>query len=460
VKAALAIIATLLLGTCSLPPSVLDQVMRSGELRVVTRNLPSAYYLGAAGPQGPEFDLASRLAAELGVSLYIYSVPNVADVVRELKSGRAQIAAAGLTRGVLLPAGTGFGPPYQQVKEHLIFRQDESRPRTLVQANEGHIEVVAGSGHAATLEQLRTRYPNLAWVENPLAETEELLYRLSRREFDYTIADSNEFAIGRSFHPEIRVAFDLSGGKSLAWAVDTRDPSLLQRITAFYASLKAEGRLAAILETYYGGTERFDYIQSKVFIEHIETRLPQYRHWFREAATEIGVDWRLLAAVGYQESHWNPTATSPTGVRGLMMLTEETARTLGVPDRLDARASIFGGARYFLQVRSLIPKRILEPDRTWLSLAAYNVGIGHIEDARILTQLHGKNPDAWADVREHLPLLTQSKWYTRVKRGYARGWEPVRFVDNIRGYMDILDWVAADSGPPAEREITAADAPK
>ena len=143
-----------------------------------------------------------------------------------------------------------------------------------------------------------------------------------------------------------------------------------------------------------------------------------------------------------------------------MMLTEETARTLGVSDRLDARASIFGGARYFLEVRNLIPKRILEPDRTWLSLAAYNVGIGHIEDARILTQLHGKNPDAWADVREHLPLLTQSKWYTRVKRGYARGWEPVRFVDNIRGYMDILDWVAADSGPPSEREITAADAPK
>jgi len=460
VKAALAIIATLLLGTCSVPPSVLDEVIQSGELRVVTRNLPSAYYLGAAGPQGPEFDLASRLAAELGVNLYMYSVPTVTDVVRELKSGRAHIAAAGLTRGVPLPLGTGFGPPYQQVKEHLIFRQNESRPRTLTQANAGHIEVVSGSGHAATLEQLRARYPNLSWVENPLAETEELLYRLSRREFDYTIADSNEFAIGRSFHPEIRIAFDLSGGKSLAWAVNTRDPSLLQRITAYYASLKAEGRLAAILDSYYSSTERFDYIQSRVFIEHIETRLPQYRHWFKEAAAEIGVDWRLLAAMGYQESHWNPAATSHTGVRGLMMLTEDTARTLGVADRLDARSSIFGGARYFLQVRNLIPRRVLEPDRTWMSLAAYNVGIGHIEVARVLTQMHGKNPDAWDDVREHLPLLTQSKWYSRVKRGYARGWEPVRFVDNIRSYMDILDWVAADSGPPAEREITAADTPR
>jgi membrane-bound lytic murein transglycosylase F len=453
-KVAIAIIAALLLGTCSQPPSVLEQIMRSGELRVVTRNLPSAYYLGASGPQGPEYDLASRFAAELGVRLFIYSVPNVGDALKELESRRAHIAAAGLTRGLRLPVETGFGPPYQQVKEHLIYRQREPRPRDIGQANEGHIEVIAGSSHAATLEQLRLRHPQLSWVENPAAETEELLFRLSRREFDYTVADSNEFAIGRAFHPEIRIAFDLSDGKPLAWAVDARDPSLLRRVTAFYSSLKAEGRLASILDTYYAGSERFDYIQARVFMEHIDTRLPQYRHWFKEAAAEVGVDWRLLAAVGYQESHWDPLATSPTGVRGLMMLTEETARSLDVADRLDPRAAIFGGARYFVLIRNQIPKRILEPDRTWFTLAAYNVGMGHLEDARILTQIHGKNPDSWSDVREHLPLLTQSKWYARVKRGYARGWEPVRFVDNIRSYIDILDWVATDSGPPAQRDVS------
>jgi len=453
-RAVLAIIATLLLGTCSQPPTVLEQIIQAGELRVVTRNMPSAYYLGASGPQGPEFDLASRFAAELGVKLFIYSVPNVGDVLRELESHRAHIAAAGLTRSVRLPPQTGFGPAYQQVREHLIYRQGVPRARSLAQAIDSHIEVVAGSSHEATLEQLRIGLPNLSWVENPSAETEELLYRLSRREFDYTVADSNEFAIGRAFHPDIRIALNLSSGKSLAWAVDARDTSLLRRVTAFYASLKAEGRLASILDTYYAGTDRFDYIQSRVFIDDVAMRLPQYRQWFREAADQVGVDWRLLAAIGYQESHWVPTATSGTGVRGLMMLTEETARALGVPDRLDPRASIFGGAQYFVRMRNQIPNRILEPDRTWMTLAAYNVGIGHLEDARILTQMHGHNPDSWDDVRDHLPLLTQTKWYTQVKRGYARGWEPVRFVENIRGYIDILDWVAADSGPPANRTVS------
>lgn len=454
-KALLAIAASLFLATCSQPPSVLEQILRSGELRVVTRNLPSAYYLGAAGPQGPEFDLAQRFAASLGVRLYIYSVPNSADVLRELEARRAHIAAAGLTRGQSLPEAVAYGPPYQQVREHLIFRMGASRPPGVRSAAAGHIEVVAGSSHAQTLQSYRLRYPELAWVENPNSETEELLYRLSKREFDYTIADSNEFAISRAFHPEIRIAFDLNSGKPLAWALDARDTSLLNRVTAYFAGIRADGTLTDILNAYYANREQFDYIQSRDFIEHIETRLPRYSHWFKEAAEAVGVDWRLLAAIGYQESHWDPSATSFTGVQGLMMLTEETAQQLDISDRTDPRSSIFGGARYFARIRARIPARIPEPDRTWFSLAAYNVGIGHLEDARILTQLHGKNPDSWADVREHLPLLTQEKWYTRVKRGYARGWEPVRFVENIRGYRDILDWVASDTGRPAERNTSS-----
>ena len=456
-KITLAIIATLLLGTCSRPPTVLDQILEAGVINVVTRNSPSAYYLGVDGPMGPEYDLALEFAAHLGVGLYIYSVPSIADVMAELESGRAQIAAAGLTRGQTAPAHVAYGPAYQRVREHLIYRMGTPRPQTLSAATAGHIEVASASAHAATLTHLRLEEPSLTWVENPNTATEDLLYRLAQGRLDYTIADTNEFGINRTFHPDIRIAFDLTPGKSVAWALDARDDSLLERVSAFFAALKAENRLAQILDRYYGRTERFDYVRARDFMQHIETRLPRYRHWFREAAGQVGVDWRLLAAIGYQESHWNPHAVSPTGVRGLMMLTQGTASQLGIRDRDDPRESIFGGARYFVRVRDKIPRRISEPDRTWFALAAYNVGFGHLEDARIITEIHGRDPDRWDDVREYLPLLAQERWYTRVKHGYARGWEPVRYVAAVRGYMQILDWVAAEAWETTARAAGAPD---
>jgi membrane-bound lytic murein transglycosylase F len=391
------------------------------------------------------------------VSLYIYSVPTVADVIRELARGRAHIAAAGLTRGQTLPEHVNFGPPYQQVKEHLIYRMSDPRPHDIREANEGHIEIAANSAHQAVLEQQELNYPPLAWVENTGTETEELLFRLSQGEFDYTVADSNEFSISRTFHPNIRIALDLSEGKAIAWAMDGRDSTLINRVTAYFAAIRAEGLLKRILDRYYDQAERFDYVRARDFMEHIHVRLPHYREWFRQAATKNGIDWRLLAAIGYQESQWDANATSPTGVRGLMMLTEDTARSLNVADRLNPRDSIFGGAGYFVDVRSKVPPRITEPDRSWFALAAYNVGFGHLEDARIITQAQGKNPDKWDDVREYLPYLTQEKWYTKTRNGYARGFEPVRFVENVRSYLAILEWVASDTGPSAGRleETTA-----
>jgi membrane-bound lytic murein transglycosylase F len=123
-----------------------------------------------------------------------------------------------------------------------------------------------------------------------------------------------------------------------------------------------------------------------------------------------------------------------------MMLTSDTAEAMGIADRTNPQQSITAGARYFAEVRDKIPERIPEPDRTWLTLAAYNVGFGHLEDARIIAQSRGKNPDSWADVREQLPLLGEERWYTAAKRGYARGWEPVQFVDRVQRFLTLLEW--------------------
>jgi membrane-bound lytic murein transglycosylase F len=194
-----------------------------------------------------------------------------------------------------------------------------------------------------------------------------------------------------------------------------------------------------------GDTRPFAYEESREFQGHVADRLPQFRAWFEEAAVHSGIDWRLLAAVGYQESKWDPRAASSEGAVGVMMLTADTAQAMGIKDRTNPEQSIAAGARYLAQVREMIPERIAEPDRTWLTVAAYNVGFGHLEDARIIAQSRGKNPDSWADVREQLPLLAQQRWHDRAKRGYARGWEPVQFVDRIQRYLTLLEWQPGES---------------
>ena len=189
------------------------------------------------------------------------------------------------------------------------------------------------------------------------------------------------------------------------------------------------------------------------FREHMQSRLPKYLPLFQQAAEEHLIDWRLLAAIGYQESHWLEHATSPTGVKGIMMLTNGTAAQLKVTDRTNPAQSIAGGARYFRQRMAKISSRILEPDRTWMALASYNVGFGHLEDARILTQSRGENPDKWLDVKKNLPLLSEKQWYSRTKYGYARGNEPVRYVENVRSYYDLLVWLTTED--PIEKNTMA-----
>ncbi|MGD9387366.1 MAG: membrane-bound lytic murein transglycosylase MltF [Gammaproteobacteria bacterium] len=440
------IVLGLFLVTCSPPLTQLQQVERDGVLRVVTRNAPTTYYIGAEGPVGPEYELATGFAEFLGVDLEIYTVDSLAQVLPEVIAGRAQLAAAGLTVTPAREQEVSFGPVYRRVTQQLVYRRGSWRPRDLEQLVGGRLEVVAGSSYVDTLEELRLTLPGLTWLENPTAETQELLAEVANGTIDYTVADSTAVLVNRYFHPDIRTAMDISESQPIAWAFRAGDDrSLLDRAEAYFAEAAANGRIAEIMERYYGHTDRFDYVGSRTFLRHVESRLPQYEAWFREAAVEHGFDWRLLAALAYQESHWNPRAVSPTGVRGLMMLTRDTAAAMGVADRNDPEQSIRGGAAYLRRVIGKIPERIPEPDRTWMALAGYNVGFGHLEDARRITETRGLDPDRWAHVRDSLPLLTQERWYQRVRFGYARGWEPVRYVDNIRRYLEILSWITAET---------------
>jgi membrane-bound lytic murein transglycosylase F len=432
-----AIVLGTLLSTCASPPSVLERVLRTGELRVVTRNTPAAFYYGADEPRGIEYELARGYAERLGVGLRIYIDDQV---FPDLVSGKAQIGAASLTVAAGRGDSVAFGPAYQEIQPLVVYRRNTPRPRKLADLLNGRLEVVASSAHAALLSELRTQEPLLTWVEQTQRSSEELIRRVAQGEIDYTVADSHVFELLRHFYPDLRVAFPLGRTDHIAWALPN-DGELRESIAAYFAEIEATGELKRILDRYYFASSEFDYVGSRAFIRHVNTRLPRYRNFFLEAERSTGIDWRLLAAIAYQESHWDPEAISPTGVRGIMMLTEHTANMMEVADRHDARASILGGAHYFVRTRGKIPARIGEPDRSWLAVAAYNLGFGHLEDARILTQMQGADPDHWAEVRERLPLLSDKAWFSRVQRGFAPGQTAVAYVDNVRRYYEILMWL-------------------
>jgi membrane-bound lytic murein transglycosylase F len=367
------------------------------------------------------------------------------------------MAAAGLSITDSRRQYVNFGHPYEMVDMHLVYKLGTGKPRSMDEVIGRPIEVVAGTSHADTLASLKLDLPELDWSENADVEVATLLAKVAAGDVDFTIADSTEFNIQRHFYPDLRVALDLELGDPLAWAFpkDSGD-SLLSRADDFLISYEREGLLAQVRDRYYGHTDKFDYVGTRNFIRHYESRLPRYREMFEEAAAQWGLDWRLLAAIAYQESHWRAGAVSPTGVRGIMMLTEDTARYLGIDDRVDPKNSIFGGAQYYARQTERVADSVVEPDRTWMALAAYNVGFNHIKDARQIVEWQNGDPDAWVDISKALPLLAQREWYSRVPFGYARGWEPVLYVNNIRAYYNILQWLTANE----EAEMREFDLPE
>jgi membrane-bound lytic murein transglycosylase F len=448
------LLSLLALPACVSQPPALERVHARGELVVLTRNSPTTYYEGPNGPTGLEYDLAKRFADYLGVKLKIVPVKDFDSILPMIRRGAADLAAAGLTVTPARKQLVRFGPSYQEIVPQLICRADSTPPRSFADLGDSRLEVIAGSSHVERLMNFKVFFPELHWHETSQYTSEELLDRVSDNEIDYTIADSNELALAMRFNPDLQSAFALGTPQQLAWAFPQGgDRSLLNAAVEFFAELRRTHVIDALMERYYGHMDAFSSVGTRTYLAHIRKRLPPLRRMFEEAGKETGLDWRLLAAIGYQESKWDVDARSPTGVRGVMMLTEDTAASLGVKDRTDPRDSILGGARYFKQVKDALPEHIKDPVRTWMALAGYNIGLGHLEDARRLTEKNGGNPDDWTDVKKSLGLLSKHQWFTQTKLGYARGFEALQLVENVRSYYDILSWPRRIPGTLASEKV-------
>ncbi len=428
---------SLVLVACSRPappPEV------TGELRVGTRNSPATFFIAHNGEAaGFEHDLVVAFSKSQNWSIRWTEKTRPDALFDLLDTQQIHLATAALPQAVVKERHLISGPVLFETPVHVVYRAASKPPRSIKDLEGKRLALIIGSGHTPMMMRLKRKHPGLSWAALENVWPEELLAQLQTGTYDAVIIAGMDFDPMRSFYPELAVAFDLPDKQKIVWALPKASSLLLRNnLVRFVETAKKDGTLKRIYERYFGHVKRLDSTDVLGILQRRPQRLPQYRKFFREAQTLTGIDWRLLAAIGYQESQWNPLATSPTGVRGLMMLTGQTADRMGVKNRLDPRQSILGGARYLALMKDALPARIPEPDRTWLALAAYNQGQGHMEDARRIAQARGGNPDRWVDVKEALPYLSRGTYSKVTKYGYARGNEALHFTENIRNYYDIL----------------------
>jgi membrane-bound lytic murein transglycosylase F len=417
-------------------------------LVVAVRSSPASWQAGPDGrPHGLEHDLVHALAAELKRPLIVLPVASAAELASRVADGEAHLGLGAIYRppdravprghdGEPLPVAWTEG--LRAVETVVVHSADAARPRAWSDLRGATVAYIRASGLDEEVRKLARAHPDVRFEPVDLPTADALIARVSHGDIDFALVSSLQAGIAHNVHLGFEVAFPAGRKLDLAWLLPAADDALKRSIDAFLARSHSSGLTTRLAGRYVGHEREVPRLDAGAFQERIRTTLPEYRRLFVEAQEATGVEWRLLAAIAYQESRWEPLATSETGVRGFMQLTEETARHLGVGDRLDPRASILGAARYLRDLKSRMPARIREPDRTWLALAAFNIGLGHLEDARVLAQRQRLDPDHWQDVRQALPLLAMPEHYLAAKLGYARGGMPVAFVDRVRGYYDIL----------------------
>lgn len=424
------------------PSNELKRILVENKIVIATEYGANSYYLQNDQPSGFEYELAQGFADFIGVTLEIKPYYSDANMLKDLHNQRVDVIASQFAFSAETLNQFKLGPAYQYYTHQVVVHRNARSLSSLDQLN-GKVYVQRNSQQAAFLQaQLpQTDNDTLNWQQVDQYDDEELLLMVAEQKIDATIANSALVNVMRRRYPTIKMGLDLDVTAAQQWLLHPhQDDSLLGALLEYFGQLQQSGEFSRLIDKYFGHIREFDYVDTRAFLAAVKSDLPTYQPWFEQYSGDF--TWQLLAATSYQESHWQKNARSPTGVRGLMMLTLPTAKEVGIKSRLDPEQSIRGGAIYLRSLYNRIPARISDPDKLYFALAAYNLGLGHVEDARILTQRKGFDPDLWVDVKQHLPLLRQKQHYQKTKYGFARGDVAVKYVENIRRYHDSLMYIS------------------
>ncbi|MBT6755385.1 MAG: membrane-bound lytic murein transglycosylase MltF [Gammaproteobacteria bacterium] len=411
-----------------------SRILQNNEIKIVTRFGPSDYYEIKSEENGYTYDVMKGFADFIGVKLTVITMDSLEDAINALNNREVDILAnMGITNNVK----TSYA--YNKVNQYIVYNSKyTTKPNEINDLNGNDIEIIDSIIIKNNLDSfLKSIDMNL--IISKEKNIDEIINLIKDNKVKYTVLNNNELAIFNKYFPEIKIGFTIGENIPSTWAIpENTNHQLEEQLSEYFTQILKTNKLKKFYTKHFTGKLQYTFVGTRSFLADFLNVFPLYEFYFKKYAKLYNHDWRLLASIGYQESKWDKDAVSYTGVRGLMMLTKNTSKEMNVEDREDPIQSIEGGAKYLKKMLRNLPDNINNDDKIWYAIASYNIGFRHIEDAMKMADNEGVDSGNWYLLEPYILRLSQSKYYKNTKYGYARGWETLKYVQNIRQYYDIL----------------------
>lgn len=398
------------------------EMRQSGYMRVLISDEPDSQYVFNKQHYGFEYELLSAYAEQEGLELRLEVVP-FAELFTLLNNGAGDIAVGGILHNPYVARVTQPTVAWYQAKTTVVYKRGTKRPKNLREL--GQQKVLASARYYGAegfnvinlVDDHRGEYQLLSAVANGTAR--------------FALSTNYRARNAKHYLPELNRGFVLPIKVDVVWVLPKQhDDSLISSLNDFLSEALANKLPTRLAKNYLALPTKLTTYDALSVHKKIESTLPMYEYEFRRAARRGGIDWHMLAALSYQESRWSNSARSPTGVRGIMQMTQQTAEHLGVDDRMDMHQSIEGAARYLKNLRARLPEKIKEPERTWFAVAAYNIGFKHVLNGYRKAREQGLDRTKWKTISDLLPTLYD--------KPFAKGVQAKNYVERVQVFTDIL----------------------
>lgn len=424
-----------------------NTIRKQGVLRVITSNNPASYFMWRGEVMGFDYELIRNFAKQhrLRVSVVVRDTPS--ELIAALKRGDGDLIAASMTvTPAREKAGWSFSNRYLEVHEQLIGRAGEAPLESVQQLRGRKVAVNPETAFLDTLNALKKQGIEFDIIPVAGATTEMLVDGVANGDYDLTLADSHFAAMETGYRDDIAVLHEFEESKDIAWVTRPGQKELQKQLNSYIAR-NYKG-------LFYNVAYKRYFVARKTIVSHQNFRveagkaISPYDDLVRRIAIKHGWDWRLITSQMYQESHFNPHARSFSGAQGLLQVMPRTGHQLGFSNLAKPENGVGAGVAYMEWLEQRFPPRLDLGEKLYFTLASYNAGHGHVEDARRLAERLGKNPDIWfGHVEEAMLLLSQPRYARQARYGYVRGSEPVKYVREIKNrYLGYVDALAGSNG--------------